>query len=549
MSSSVKNETEVVIIGSGLAGLTCALALAPRPVTVITKTSSVAGGSSWWAQGGIAAAVGAGDSPVLHAADTIAAGAGLSDPTGVQELTEESAQGLQWLLDQGVRFDRTASGSLSLLKEAAHRSARVIHGGGDATGRVVIQTIVKRIIDTPSIRVLTDTFVVDLITDKNHVQGVVAFNAELGRHYHFAPHIVLATGGIGSLWLHTTNPMEASGDGLAMAARAGARMADLEFMQFHPTALAGDLEDSKTSLPLLTEALRGAGALLIDDLGVRFMLDKHEAAELAPRDVVARAIDQHVRDGHSVYLDLRPVVASANNDSFPQALAVAKQYGFDPASEALPVTPAAHYHMGGVATDRDGQTSIAGLWACGEVATTGVHGANRLAGNSLLEALTYARRVAAAIAVDGIAKKRSHKLVLARLNEPILGREDTAALRSISHAAKAVMSRRVGILRSGVDLASASETLNDLQCELDNIACCRGWGDYANPDLVRLWAETRNCLLIARLVTLAALQREESRGAHYREDYPLPRAHWCRHQTMTIDALREVVGTSDSLLK
>jgi len=380
-----KNDN-IIVVGSGLAGLACALELAPKSVTVITKTPTLAGGSSLWAQGGIAAAIGPGDSPERHALDTLKAGAGLCEPHPVRELTEESATSLQWLLELGVPFDRVADGTLALAQEAVHESPRVVHAGGDTTGFLLMQTLIERVSRTPSIKVMVDTFSSDLVVNNGRVEGLIAFSAKTGWTFHRSPNVVLATGGIGTTWLHTTNPLEASGDGLAMAARAGAILADLEFMQFHPTALA--VENEGASLPLLTEALRGAGALLLDAAGSRFMLYEHAAAEMAPRDVVARAIHRRTASGERVYLDLRPVLAAGLGGSFPQALAVATNAGFDPYREALPVIAAAHYHMGGVRTDGLGRTSTQGLWACGEVATTGVHGANRLASNSLLEALT-----------------------------------------------------------------------------------------------------------------------------------------------------------------
>jgi L-aspartate oxidase len=442
-------------------------------------------------------------------------------------LTEESAQGLQWLREQGVAFDQMPGGALSLAREAAHQAARVVHAGGDATGKVLIQTIIDRVLEAPSIRILTDTFADELITDGTRVFGLVVDSAQFGRQQLHAPHVVLATGGIGSLWLHTTNPIEATGDGLAMAARAGAELADLEFVQFHPTALAGDHD--QTSLPLLTEALRGAGATLIDDAATRFMPAEHEAAELAPRDIVARAIYQRIRDGRRVYLDLRPVIAAGKSDAFPQALAVARQYGFDPETGPLPVTPAAHYHMGGVATDHKGRTSVAGLWACGEVAATRVHGANRLASNSLLEALIYARRVAMCITAEDntTVELQSPRQVSRIRTQRSAGAR--AVLHSILHAVRTVMSDQVGILRSGRDLETAVSTLQDLQRRFDMAA--------RECDSARLWGETRNSLLVARLVTLAALRREESRGAHFRHDFPIARELWCRHQGMTITAL------------
>jgi L-aspartate oxidase len=538
-----ERDDSVVVVGSGLAGLACALALAPRPVTLITKTTSLAGGSSLLAQGGIAAAIGADDSPEKHAADTLSTGAGLSDPERVRQLTGESGQSLQWLLDRDIPFDRTSTGALALAQEAAHGAPRVVHAGGDATGRVLMQSLIERVNETQSINVLDDTFAYDLVVSGGQVQGLVAYNSTSGWTFHRSTHVVLATGGIGTAWWHTTNPVEATGDGLAIAARAGATLSDLEFVQFHPTALAADSAKNGSSLPLLTEALRGAGALLVDGAGTRFMLTEHASAELAPRDVVARAIHRRTRNGEPVYLDLRPVIAAGLGSSFPQALAIAANAELDPSCDLLPVTPAAHYHMGGVQTDHCGRTSIDGLWACGEVAATGVHGANRLASNSLLEALTYGRHVAADVSTSALTRQNTPVSTPVIPEVPL----DTARaeIRSIEYAMRTLMSRRVGILRSGTDLEVAFSRLSDLEEQL--IVMHDG---HASGDIVRLSGELRNRLLVARLITLAALRREESRGAHYRDDFPLPNMAWQHRQAITVKALSEAhreIGRFDIL--
>lgn len=432
-------------------------------------------------------------------------------------------------------FDRVADGTLALAQEAVHGSPRVVHAGGDTTGFLLMRTLIERAAKTPSIKVIVDTFASDLVVNNGRVEGLISITAKSGWMFHRTPNVVLATGGIGTVWLHTTNPLEASGDGLAMAARAGAILADLEFMQFHPTALAVDNEGA--SLPLLTEALRGAGALLLDEAGSRFMLGEHEAAELAPRDVVARAIHQRTAGGERVYLDLRPVLAAGLGASFPQAMAVAKEAGFDPYREALPVIAAAHYHMGGVRTDGHGRTSIDGLWACGEVATTGVHGANRLASNSLLEALTYARRVANDV---------RHSLAYAEADvasTPLMPKVPTVAARgdikTITNATRALMSQHVGIQRSGVALQTTASRLLELEDQLIALSLPKASEKPHQGDLVRLWGEARNRLLVARLVTLAALRREESRGAHCRSDFPAARPEWQHRKAMTVAALAE----------
>ncbi|MDH3410679.1 MAG: FAD-dependent oxidoreductase, partial [Gammaproteobacteria bacterium] len=278
---------DIIVVGSGIGGLVCALSLAPRPVTLITKTPKLQGGSSLWAQGGIAAAVGPNDSPQAHAADTLSAGAGLSDPERARELTDEAAASLDWLVREGIPFDRDIHGDLALAREAAHQFPRVVHAGGDTTGQVLVSSLIDRVAGVPSVKVLEDTLAYDLVVERGRVQGLITFSRENGWVFRRAPQVVLATGGIGMAWWRTTNPVEATGDGLAMAARAGARLTNLEFVQFHPTALAVETRGG-ASLPLLTEALRGAGALLLDEQGERFMLLEHPLAELAPRDVVAR---------------------------------------------------------------------------------------------------------------------------------------------------------------------------------------------------------------------------------------------------------------------
>lgn len=528
---------EIIVVGSGLAGLVCALAMAPRAVTLITKTSSLAGGSSLWAQGGIAAAVGQDDSPESHAADTVLAGAGLSDPGCVRQLTNESADSLQWLLEHGIRFDRTLDGALELAHEAAHRVPRVVHAGGDATGLNVMQSLIERVAESSSIRVLQDTFVYDLLVSNGEIRGLVTFNQTDGWTRHRTSKVVLATGGIGTTWWHTTNPVEATGDGLAMAARAGATLADLEFVQFHPTALAVDQTSSGASLPLLTEALRGAGALLLDEAGTRFMVAEHAAAEMAPRDVIARAIHQRTRSGKRVFLDLRPVLSVGLGSSFPQAIAAAAKAGFDPDYEPLPVSPAAHYHMGGVQTDRYGRTSVSGLWACGEVATTGVHGANRLASNSLLEALTYALRVVSDI--QSTSTPRHANFLPIPTTPEILPMTARNELQSIEDGARKLMSQKVGILRSGIDLQDAYSGLAKLETQLTAVSVQRAPNSEPASELVRTYGEIRNRLLVARLVTLAALRREESRGAHHRDDFPNAMLDWQHRQAMTVDALLE----------
>ena len=534
-SMAVRSD-DVVVVGSGVGGLVCALSLAPKSVTLITKTPKLHGGSSLWAQGGIAAAIGPDDSPEAHAADTLSAGAGLSDPQRTRELTDEGAASLDWLLQEGIAFDRDLEGSLSLAKEAAHQFPRVVHAGGDATGQILVQGLIERARAEPSIRIAENTFAWDLVVRQGRIVGLVAFHEDDGWVFHKTNNVVLATGGIGMAWWHTTNPVESTGDGLAMAARAGAKLANLEFVQFHPTALAAD-DANGARLPLLTEALRGAGARLVDAAGERFMLSEHPMAELAPRDVVARAIHRRTRAGEYVGLDLKDVLSGDGRDSFPQAVQTAKEAGIDPYREPLPITPAAHYHMGGVEVDAQGRSSIPGLWACGEVATTGIHGANRLASNSLLEALVYARRVAAGLnSLDETIQRGSDVMP----DVPALPAESAAnSLRASQYSVRHIMTQDVGILRNGAELATAYSKLSEVEDQLVSLGR-RGKSAFrADSDVVRRWGEARNLTLVARLVAFAALRREESRGAHFRADYPLPRSEWCKPLSLTVEQLRE----------
>jgi L-aspartate oxidase len=523
---------DVIVVGSGMAGLMCALSLAPLKVTLITKTPRLDGGSSLLAKGGIAAAVGPGDTPEDHARDTLAAGAGLSDPERALQLAIAGEESLNILIEKGIAFDRSLDGTLALAQEAAHGRPRVVHAGGDATGRVMTAALIERVKAELSITVLENTFAWDLLIDDGRVSGLVVFESGNGWVCRDAPSVVLATGGVGMAWWNTTNPAESTGDGITIAARAGAELTDLEFMQFHPTALAVEQDKAGASLPLLTEALRGAGAVLLDESGHRFMNSRHAAAELAPRDVVARAIEQQIRAGHRAFLDLRPVAKSEQASLFPEAWEACRQAHLDPARDLIPVAPAAHYHMGGIGVDDDGRTSLAGLWACGEVASTGIHGANRLASNSLLEAVVYARHVARAVAGDEAPQ------VAARPQTPspprLIAATASSELDSLARRARRTMSANVGVLRCGRSLRNAAATLSDLETrfsQLDHsITPC------SFEHVVRC-GEVRNLLMTARLISLAAMDREESRGAHYRDDFPRPVDRWRRRQSMSLARL------------
>jgi L-aspartate oxidase len=511
-------QADVVIVGAGIAGLTAALDLAPRRVIVLSKTALGAGAATAWAQGGIAAAIGSDDSPELHAADTLAVGGGIADTHAVDVLTHEASQRIADLVRFGATFDRSADGEFALGREGAHGRRRILHAGGDATGRALLDALVEALRATPSIRVVEEAVALDLLRDNDgRVAGVLA-DVSGERVAFTASAVVLATGGIGALYARTTNPLGACGDGLAMAARAGAVLADLEFVQFHPTAL----DVGQDPMPLVTEALRGEGATIIDERGERFLCEVHPAAELASRDVVARAIYERRRAGARVFLDARNVKSFARH--FPTVFASCAAAGIDPGKQPIPIAPAAHYHMGGVAVDDWGRTSLPGLWACGEVAATGVHGANRLASNSLLEGVVFAERVARDIAGFTTAPAQSERFET--LTAPAADAQ-TAPHPSAIAAVRRIMDESVGVVRDGEGLRAALEALDRL-----------GPQAAASPLLA-------NRLIVARAVAQAALARPETRGSHARRDYPAARPEYAHRSFVTpAGALASDVGSA-----
>ncbi|MGE4189016.1 MAG: L-aspartate oxidase [Thermoanaerobaculia bacterium] len=501
---------DVVVVGTGVAGLACALELEGCRVQILTKTG-LASGSSLWAQGGVAVAMGRGDSPELHAADTVAAGAGLVEPEVAKLLTRDGVRAVRRLIELGAEFDRARGGRLSFGREAAHSRRRILHAHGDSTGAELVRALAERVRTAPWIEIFEHSFAAEIVVEKGAVRGLMARSADGSLRFHEAPRVVLATGGLGQLFRYTTNPPESTGDGLALAAAAGARLVDVEFVQFHPTALAVD----RDPLPLLTEALRGEGAILVDAHGERFMPAEHPDAELAPRDVVARAIWRRAATGGAVFLDARKAIGAQFPERFPTVFAQATAAGIDPRRDLLPVVPAAHYYMGGVAVDEWGASNVRGLWACGEVSATGVHGANRLASNSLLEALVFGARVAEAI--EGSAIPTHGRPVALRSRSAMLP-DPVAAAPEVRVETRRLAWEHAGLVRDRAGLERAGARFAELLAELPAGA-----------------SEVRNLLVAGALVVAAAKRREESRGAHFRSDFPASSEAFRRRQFLVAE--------------
>ncbi|HVO12690.1 MAG TPA: L-aspartate oxidase [Vicinamibacteria bacterium] len=494
-------EAEVVVVGAGAAGLSVALGLAGRRLDLLAKGPLQLTGNTPLAQGGVAAAVGAQDSPGLHATDTLAVGGEIGDPAAVATLTADGPRRVAELIALGARFDRDASGALDLAREAAHSRARVLHAR-DATGAELARALGAALRGRGGLSVFAQALALELVVDGGRVSGLLARHADGALVLHRARAVVLATGGIGRLFARTTNPAEATGDGLALAFRAGARLVDLEMVQFHPTAL----DCGTDPMPLLTEALRGAGARLVDADGEALL--EGPGAELQARDVVARGIHRALASGRRAFLDAREAVGDDFPERFPTVFEACTAHGIDPRREPIPVAPAAHYHMGGIATDGDGRTSLAGLWAAGEVACTGVHGANRLASNSLLEALVFGARAA-----RSVGEALPHLPRPAAIPPPSVAAatDDLEAAIPWLGRLRERMWDEVGLVRTAEGLRRALAELRTMDGLVPTSAC-----------------ELRSLHTVATLLATAALARPETRGAHFRADHPASSPAWRR---------------------
>ncbi|MEU6974416.1 MULTISPECIES: L-aspartate oxidase [unclassified Streptomyces] len=529
-------DADVVVVGSGVAGLTAALRCTAAGLrTVVVTKALLDDGSTRWAQGGIAAALGDGDTPEQHLDDTLVAGAGLCDEQAVRALVTEGPGAVRRLIATGADFDRTDGGEIALTREGGHHRRRIAHAGGDATGAEISRALVEAIRDR-GVRTIEHALVLDLLKDaEGRTAGVTLHVMGEGQHDGVgavrAPSVVLATGGMGQVFSATTNPAVSTGDGVALALRAGAEISDLEFVQFHPTVLFLGV-GSEGQQPLVSEAVRGEGAHLVDADGARFMLGQHELAELAPRDIVAKAIMRRMQEQGAahMYLDARHFGAEMWEQRFPTILAACRAHGIDPVTEPIPVAPAAHYASGGVRTDLHGRTTVPGLYACGEVACTGVHGANRLASNSLLEGLVFAERIADEIIAHG-PHREGPPVVDAPAGSPtvltLLGPE-------VRRDIQRTMSEGAGVLRSAASLSDAADALEALRLDAE------GDRKAAEPG-VESW-ETTNLLCVARVLVAAAQEREETRGCHWREDRPdRDDAHWRRHLVVRLTSDRRLV--------
>ncbi len=493
-----------VIVGAGLAGLMTAVTLAPNPCVVLTTGRLGTEAATGWAQGGIAAAFGPDDSAALHAADTMASGAGLCDAVVVEAITAAAPAAVERLADLGAEFDRLPDGTLRLGLEGAHSRNRIVHAGGDGSGAEILRAVVATARSLPSITVMEHTRALRILTDEHGNVAGVQVESDEGVHVLHTSAVVLATGGYGALWRHTSNPLGARGQGLAMAVRAGAQVRDLEMAQFHPTSLDAGLDP----MPLISEAVRGEGAILIDADG-----DPLPCDNLASRDIVSRAVWAELTSGGRVFLDAREALGHEFAEEFPGIDQACKSAGIDPARQPIPVHPAAHYQCGGVTVDLAGRTTVPGLWAVGEVASTGLHGANRLASNSLLEAVVCGGWVAQDILTASLAQPGAPS------TSPSLPFRESDESRM---ALRALLTTAAGVVRSAEPLM---EAVDGLRQRVEAVGV-DGLSDHE---------------LMALLICRSALSREESRGGHLRSDYP-EIAATARHTTAHVSELGAAIG-------
>ena len=519
-SAELRRHTfDFIIIGSGVAGLSCALELAPHGMVAVLTKEKIGAGSTRWAQGGIAAALAPEplDSAALHLRDTMEAGAGLCDHSAVEVLVNEGPRQVRQLIARGAHFDTEPSGELKLTREAAHSAHRIIHAH-DSTGREVQRSLNAEVLRAEGVQVFEDTLTVDLLVDESRCRGVLALDENTGELILFEGlATIVATGGIGALFKITTNPPMLTGDGMAMAYRAGAQLMDMEFVQFHPTSFAKGPDHPKF---LISEAVRGEGAILLNAAGERFMPRYHDDAELAPRDVVSRAIACEIHNSGTdwVLLDLTANTEQEIAARFPTIYSTCVAYGINPAHEAIPVSPAAHYMMGGIHTDLNGASSLPGLLACGECACTGVHGANRLASNSMLEGLVFGIRTVRA--ARDLKKKFADDTTdfSPRGEAPAPEVHNPENLGQARALLQELMWQHAGLVRDEAGLLGLLARLDEMTIR------------FGRPQASREAVELANMITVARLIAQAALERKESRGAHFRSDFPhTDDAHWQTH--------------------
>lgn len=510
-------KADVIVIGSGVAGLTTALNLRSRNLSVLLVTKArIDEGSTKWAQGGIAAALGPGDTPEAHKKDTLIAGAGLCDAQAVDVLVTEGPEAVRKLIARGAVFDKSDTGEIALTREGGHLRNRILHAGGDATGAEVSRALLAAVHDDDGIEVIENALAIDvLMSDAGRVCGVtlhvIGAGSRDGVGRALARAVVIATGGLGQVYAQTTNPSVSTGDGVALALRAGAEIADVEFIQFHPTVLWRD-DSLSGQQPLISEAVRGEGAQLVNDKGVRFMVGKHPQGDLAPRDIVAIEIFKQMKESNSPHVWLDTTMIKDFPERFPTIFASCLENGIDPRKQMIPVSPASHYSSGGVKVDLSGRTSIPGLYACGETACTGAHGANRLASNSLLEGLVFGTRISADIAEN-----------IAEANEPSKrSTKDFLLSPAIKMTLQLAMSQGAGVMRSEESLRETLATLEQLSAHTSTEPCIEAW-------------EVSNLYLLATAIVRAALERHESRGSHWRSDFPDSSTEWVKRIVQKYD--------------